>query len=174
MVSVDNGKEEIEECNNNNNNNGSMSKVEEFTSIDISSSRRTLVTGENPERKFPSKMSVIPNRMNFLKFGSASAKFKRLTTLMDQASQSVPSPSSHSLRERFSGIFSKKLDWNSIKKMSMEWIRNPMNMALFAWILCVAISGAILFLVMTGMLNAVIPKKSARNAWFEMESERYC
>lgn len=169
MVSVDNGKEEIEECNNNNNNNGS--KVEEFTSIDISTSRRTLVTGDDPERKFPGKLSAIPNRMNFLKFGSASAKFKRLATLMDQASQSVPSPSSHSLRERFSGIFAKKLDWNSIKKMSMEWIRNPMNMALFAWILCVAISGAILFLVMTGMLNAVLPKKSARNAWFEVNNQ---
>ncbi|XP_058748236.1 uncharacterized protein LOC131621046 [Vicia villosa] len=168
MVSVDNGKEEIEECNNN---NGSMSKVEEFTSIDISSSRRTLVTGENPERKFPGKLSGIPNRMNFLKFGSASTKFKRLATMMDQASQSVPSPSSHSLRERFSGIFAKKLDWNSIKKMSMEWIRNPMNMALFAWILCVAVSGAILFLVMTGMLNAVLPKKSARNAWFEVNNQ---
>ncbi|KAI5433989.1 uncharacterized protein LOC127118102 [Lathyrus oleraceus] len=168
MVSVDNGKEEIEECNNNNNNG---SKVEEFTSIDISTSRRTLVTDDDPERKFPGKLSAIPNRMNFLKFGSASAKFKRLATLMDQASQSVPSPSSHSLRERFSGIFAKKLDWNSIKKMSMEWIRNPMNMALFAWILCVAVSGAILFLVMTGMLNAVLPKKSARNAWFEVNNQ---
>jgi len=166
MVSADNnGKDEIEECNNNG------SKANEFTSIDISSSRRTLVTGENPERKFPGTLSAVPKRMNFLKFGSASAKFKRLATQMDQASQSVPSPSSHSLRERFSHMFSKKLDWDSMKKMTIEWIRNPMNMALFAWILCVAVSGGILFLVMTGMLNAVIPKKSARNAWFEVNNQ---
>jgi Cys-rich protein (TIGR01571 family) len=166
MVSVDNnGKDVIEECNNNG------SKAAEFTSIDISSSRRTLVTGEKPERKFPGTLSSVPNRINFLKFGSASAKFRRLATQMDLASQSVPSPSSRSLRERFSGMFTKKLDWDSIKKMAMEWIRNPMNMALFAWILVVAISGAILFLVMTGMLNAAIPKKETRNAWFEVNNQ---
>ena len=62
-------------------------------------------------------------------------------------------------------------DWDSMKKMTIEWIRNPMNMALFAWILCVAVSGGILFLVMTGMLNSVIPKKSARNAWFEVNNQ---
>ncbi|XP_004491040.1 uncharacterized protein [Cicer arietinum] len=163
MVSVDNGKDEIEECN-----NGSITK--EFDSIDISSSRRTLVTGENPGRKFPGTLNSIPNRISFLNLGSASAKFKRLATQMDQASQAVPTPSSRSIRERFSGMFAKKLDWGSIKKMSVEWIRNPMNMALFAWILCVAVSGAILFLVMTGMLNGVL-KKSQRNAWFEVNNQ---
>lgn len=163
MVSVDNGKEEIEESNG--------SKVNEFTSIDISSSRRTLVGNENPQRKFQGSLSSISNRINFLKFGSASAKFKRLATAKDQISQAVPSPSSHSLRERLSGMFAKKLDWGSLKKMCVEWIRDPMNIALFVWILCVAISGAILFLVMTGMLNGAMPRKSQRNAWFEVNNQ---
>ena len=52
-----------------------------------------------------------------------------------------------------------------------EWIRDPMNMALFVRIMCVAISDAILFLVVTGMLNAVLPKKSQRNAWFEVNNQ---
>lgn len=46
-----------------------------------------------------------------------------------------------------------------------------MNMALFVWTTCVAVSGAILFLVMTGMLNKAIPKKSQRDAWFEVNNQ---
>ncbi|KAL2317074.1 hypothetical protein Fmac_030950 [Flemingia macrophylla] len=163
MVSVNNGKDEIEESNG--------SKIEDFVSIDLSTSRRTLVGNENPQRKFQGTLSSIPNRIKFLKFGSASAKFKRLATEKDQISQSVPSPGSTRLRERFSGMFSKKLDWASLKKMCVEWIRDPMNIALFVWILCVAVSGAILFLVMTGMLNGVLPRKSQRNAWFEVNNQ---
>ncbi|KAK7385799.1 hypothetical protein VNO78_31668 [Psophocarpus tetragonolobus] len=162
MVSVDNGKDEIEES------NGSK---EEFASIDISTSRRTLVGNENPQRNFQRTLSSIPNRINFLKFGSASAKFKRLATVKDQISQSVPSPGSIGLRERFSGLFAKKLDWGSLKKMCADWFRDPMNIALFLWIVCVAVSGAILFLVMTGMLNGVLPRKSQRNAWFEVNNQ---
>ena len=161
MVSVDNGKDEIEESNG--------SKEMEFVSIDLSTSRRTLLSGENPQKKFQGTLSSIPNRIKFFKFGSASAKFKRLATQKDQISQSVPSP--HGLRERFSGVLAKKLDWGSLKKMCIEWFRNPMNIALFVWIFCVAISGAILFLVMTGMLNAVLPNKSQRNAWFEVNNQ---
>ncbi|KAG2262633.1 hypothetical protein Bca52824_069712 [Brassica carinata] len=44
-------------------------------------------------------------------------------------------------------------------------------MALFLWILVVAVSGAILFMVMTGMLNAVLPKKSQRDVWFEVNNQ---
>ncbi|XP_057441743.1 uncharacterized protein LOC130733537 [Lotus japonicus] len=163
MVSVDNGKDEIEECSNG-------SKVKEL-SLDVSMSRRTMLDSENSQRKYQGTASSIPDRLKFFKFGSASAKFKRIASDRDQISQLVPSPSSRSIRERFSGMFSKKLDWGSIKKMCREWIRDPMNMALFAWILCVAVSGAILFLVMTGMLNAVLTKKSQRNAWFEVNNQ---
>ncbi|XP_057725782.1 uncharacterized protein LOC130941330 [Arachis stenosperma] len=159
---VDNCKDEIEESNGSN-------KEMEFVSIDFSTSRRTLLSSENPQKKFQGTLSSIPNRLNLFKIGSASAKFKRLATSKDQISQAVPSP--HGLRGRFSGMLSKKLDWGSLKKMCIEWFRDPMNIALFVWIFCVAVSGAILFLVMTGMLNAVLPKKSQRNAWFEVNNQ---
>nr|XP_027190012.1 uncharacterized protein LOC101513933 isoform X2 [Cicer arietinum] len=68
-------------------------------------------------------------------------------------------------------MFAQKLEWSSIKKMCQEWIRNPMNMALFAWIICVAVSGAILFFVMTGMLNGVLKTKSERHTWFEINNQ---
>ncbi|TKY47602.1 hypothetical protein E2542_SST29662 [Spatholobus suberectus] len=168
MVSVDNGignpKDEIEESNG--------SKVKEYASIDISTSQKTFLGSEDPQRKLQGTLSSsVPNRKKFLKFGSASAKFKRLATERDQVSLSVPSPRSKSLRARFSGMFAQKLDGGSVKKMCMEWIRSPVNMALFVWIICVAVSGAILFLVMTGMLNGVLPRKSQRNAWFEINNQ---
>ncbi|KAK9168001.1 hypothetical protein Syun_000141 [Stephania yunnanensis] len=44
-------------------------------------------------------------------------------------------------------------------------------MVLFVWILCVAISGALLFMVMTGMLNHAIRRKSERDTWFEVNNQ---
>lgn len=169
MVSVDNGKnprDEIQESNDN--------KVNDFTSIELSTSRRMLISSENPPpKKFQDTTpnAVVVNRKKFFKFGSASTKFKRLASDRDQMSQSVHSSGSLGLRERFSGMFAKKLDWDALKKTCKEWFRDPMNIALFVWITCVAISGAILFLVMTGMLNASLPKKSQRNAWFEVNNQ---
>ncbi|KAK8921634.1 hypothetical protein KSP39_PZI020839 [Platanthera zijinensis] len=51
------------------------------------------------------------------------------------------------------------------------WITKPMNTALLFWIISVVISGTILFMVMTGMLNGVLPKKSQRDAWFELNNQ---
>ncbi|XVF40809.1 hypothetical protein PTKIN_Ptkin01aG0146100 [Pterospermum kingtungense] len=151
MASRENGnqKEQIEES--------YVTKTKGQIPLQISSSQRMLLNGENSQRRST--------------FGSASAKFKRLAKERDEVSRLVASSSGHGLRERLTGVFAKKIDWVSLMKMFKEWIRDPMNMALFLWILCVAISGAILFLVMTGMLNAVLPKKSQRNAWFEVNNQ---
>ncbi|PWA60719.1 PLAC8 family protein [Artemisia annua] len=67
--------------------------------------------------------------------------------------------------------FRKKLEWGSLKTMARQWIRSPVNMVLLVWILCVTISGAILFLVMTGMLNRALPRKYQREAWFEVNNQ---
>jgi hypothetical protein len=67
--------------------------------------------------------------------------------------------------------FVKKMDWSSLWDKFKEWIRNPMNMALSVWILGVGVSGAILFMVMTGMLNRVLPSKSQRDTWLEVNNQ---
>ncbi|XVF24205.1 hypothetical protein REPUB_Repub13aG0107600 [Reevesia pubescens] len=165
MASSENGnqKEQIEESND--------TKTKGQIPLLISSSQRMVLNGENPQRKSLISFMSPANRIRFLKFGSASAKFKRLAEEKDEVSRLVASSSGHRLRERLTGVFAKKIDWGSLVKMFKEWIRDPMNMALFVWIICVAISGAILFLVMTGMLNAALPKKSQRNAWFEVNNQ---
>ncbi|XP_062092402.1 uncharacterized protein LOC133798202 [Humulus lupulus] len=138
--------------------------------LDISASRRTLLSDNKPQKKFQNTFTAIPEKIRFLKFGSA-AKFRRMADEKDEMSRSVNSSSSHGIKERIADVFSRKIDWVSIKKMCKEWFKDPMNMALFLWIFCVAVSGAILFLVMTGMLNKAIPSKSQRNAWFEVNNQ---
>lgn len=162
MVLTDDGsfKEEIEES------KGNESKAE--VPLDSLASQRTLLTDTKSPKRFP---AAVPDRIRFFKFGSASAKFKRIAQEKDEFSRTVASSSGHGFRERLNGVFSRKIDWASVMKMCREWIRNPMNMALFVWIVVVAVSGAILFLVMTGMLNRVITKKSQRDAWFEVNNQ---
>lgn len=119
---------------------------------------------------------TLPNRLSLPKLSSAgglpspSAKFRRLAEERDEFSRSVPS-TGQALRERVNGVFNRKIDWPSLRKSSKEWIRNPLNMALFLWIACVAVSGAILFLVMTGMLNGVLRNRTQRNTWFEVNNQ---
>ena len=137
--------------------------------VEISASPEITIGGENSVRKVDDTLSRhLPNGIKSHKFGSALVKFMTKST---QISQSVPSSGTYSFRKRFGGMFTQKLDWTSLKNMFKGWIINPMNMALFGWIICVAVSGAILFLVMTGMLNSVLPKKSQRNTWFEINNQ---
>ncbi|GAY32165.1 hypothetical protein CUMW_000940 [Citrus unshiu] len=139
--------------------------------LPVSMSQRGLLSDENPRLgKLPLN---IPSRLNFLKFGSsgnltsASAKFQQNTEERDVVSHSIPSSSGQGIQGWFSGSLAKKVAWSSLWKICKEWIKDPLNMALLLWIICVAVSGAILFLVMTGMLNHALPKKSQRDAWFE-------
>ncbi|RID42807.1 hypothetical protein BRARA_J02667 [Brassica rapa] len=86
--------------------------------------------------------------------------------MTEERDEDASHSSSNNFRERI-----RDIKWVSLVKMSKQWLRNPLNMALFLWILVVAVSGAILFMVMTGMLNAVLPKKSQRDVWFEVNNQ---
>ncbi|CAI9091809.1 OLC1v1026925C1 [Oldenlandia corymbosa var. corymbosa] len=165
MVSTDNG-----ECNGGIE-EGSLGKVRSLTALHISTSQRGLISDQDSQSGFQASLA---NRLRFLKFGnlsSPSAKFYQIAQEREDVSRTVPSSSSLHIRERVNRLFSHKIDWPSLWNISKEWIRNPMNLALFIWILCVAVSGAILFLVMTGMLNHALPKKSERDAWFEVNNQ---
>ncbi|KAL5976540.1 hypothetical protein ACLOJK_020873 [Asimina triloba] len=147
-------------------------------SLHISTSQRGLLGKKNPKKGVLNILAALPSRAGFMKFGSAgllaspSAKFRRITEERDEISRSVvASPSSQGTQGHFRVPFVGKIDWVSVKKMSKEWIRNPMNMALLAWIICVAVSGAILFFVMTGMLDHALPKKTQRDTWFEVNNQ---
>lgn len=167
MPSPDNGER------NSGNEESNDAKVKSQIPLHITTFHRGHITNENLQDQF-NDSSTLPKRNKFLKFGSLaspSAKFQRIAQERDDISRSVPSCTNHSFRENFNRVFHRKIDWASLWKLCEEWIRNPMNMVLFVWITCVAVSGAILFLVMTGMLNRALPKKSQRDAWFEVNNQ---
>ncbi|KAK6786621.1 hypothetical protein RDI58_015146 [Solanum bulbocastanum] len=151
-----------------------VGQVKPHVPLNVSTSQRGLVSNENSQTHFQGSTLAIPKRLKFLNFGnlgSPSAKFQQIAEQRDDFSRTVPSSGSLHLRQRITRLLSRKLDWPAIRKMCKEWFRNPLNIVLFIWIVCVAVSGAILFLVMTGMLNHAIPKKSMRDTWFEVNNQ---
>ncbi|KAK4718312.1 hypothetical protein R3W88_016650 [Solanum pinnatisectum] len=149
-------------------------QVKTHVPLNVSTSQRGLVSNENSQSHFQGSTLAIPKRLKFLNFGnlgSPSSKFQQIADQRDDFSRTVPSSGSLHLRQRITRLLSRKLDWPAIRKMCKEWFRNPLNIVLFIWIVCVAVSGAILFLVMTGMLNHAIPKKSMRDTWFEVNNQ---
>ncbi|KAL5709843.1 hypothetical protein ACHQM5_020480 [Ranunculus cassubicifolius] len=170
--------EEIGEC------SGSVKsenggKVKSQIPLHISTSHRGLLDHEKAQKGYLNSLSLLASRIGFFKsesfrpnLASPSAKFRQIVRDRETVSQSVPSSSSgRGFRERLNASFGVEVNWDSLKKMAGKWMRNPMNMALLVWIIVVAVSGAILFMVMVGMLNHAIPKKSQRNAWFEVNNQ---
>lgn len=154
-----------------------MYEAGENGALHVSTSRKGLLSDENSGIGNKHMLSIIPSRLRLLKISSAgnsaspSAKFRQIAEEKDEISRSIPSSTGQPFHECSNGILARKIDWQSLRTGFIRWIKNPLNMALLIWISAVAVSGAILFLVMTGMLNSVLPKKSLRDAWFEVNNQ---
>ena len=61
--------------------------------------------------------------------------------------------------------------WEDLKRYIVTWLSKPMNVVLLLWLIAVAVSGAILFMVMVGMLNKALPSKRERDRWFEITNQ---
>lgn len=156
--------------------NGSNAK--NHVVVQVSVSRKGLLSDEKSPRGFPEQPTSLSSRLKLLKvsprgkLNSPSAGFHRIAEDKDELSSSSSPPRvMESFRKRVKDVMSKKIDWPSVMRMCKEWVRKPLNMALLLWVVCVAVSGAILFLVMTGMLNKLLPKKSQRDEWFEINNQ---
>ncbi|KAI3961905.1 hypothetical protein MKW98_022110 [Papaver atlanticum] len=170
MVSDSNGKGIEEEGEEIELESGSTSKGKSKSPLRISTSQKRLLAHEKSRKVFPSMgFQKLSSALSGL--GSPSTKFQCFAEGRDDISRSVPSSPNQGIRERFTVPFARKINWHSLKKVFMEWIKDPLNMALFVWIVVVAVSGAILFMVMTGMLNHVITKKYQRDTWFEVNNQ---
>ena len=78
----------------------------------------------------------------------------------------------HSLRSKSITLpYIGEVTIRTLQEWAKKWLRNPKNIALLFWLIGVIVSGAILFIVMVGMLNAVLPRKSERDMWFEVSNQ---
>lgn len=100
-----------------------------------------------------------------------SISFAQLKEERDEMSRMVTSPNELALRDGITLPLIGQVKWEELKKHAIVWLKNPKNLVLLVWIIAVAVSGAILFMVMVGMLNAVLPKKSDRDLWFEISNQ---
>ena len=108
----------------------------------------------------PAKMFLTP-----------SGTFSRLKEEKEEMSRQTPSPKELSIRDGITLPLIGEVKWEALQKAAKIWLSNPKNLALLVWLIAVAVSGAILFMVMVGMLNGVLPKKSDRNTWFEISNQ---
>eukprot|EP00271_Cylindrocystis_brebissonii_P007972 TRINITY_DN2196_c1_g4_i1.p1 TRINITY_DN2196_c1_g4~~TRINITY_DN2196_c1_g4_i1.p1 ORF type:complete len:511 (+),score=72.28 TRINITY_DN2196_c1_g4_i1:387-1919(+) len=92
--------------------------------------------------------------------------FNRIASIREERSKSV---ASHlSLREGVHVFYFGDIIWQDAKQKAWDWIKQPLNFALFIWAAVVAISGALFVMIMIGMLDAVLPSKTDRNTWGEI------
>ncbi|KMZ70051.1 PLAC8 family protein [Zostera marina] len=141
------------------------------TPLHIKTSQVGKLDGTSKKMRFLGMLSFIQTIKNSFRseiLYSPSIRFRQFAVERDEFSRTIASPEH---QERHHIPFVKKINWGSVLKMSKEWLKNPMNMVLFGWIACVAISGAILFMIMTGMLNHAIPSKSQRDTWYEVNNQ---
>lgn len=134
------------------------------------SKHENVIEDTKKKSSFLDMIRNISHGNKFRKLGpSPSAKFRQFVYERDEFSRSVISEQSPTQQSRV--FLVRRIDWASLWSMCKEWIRDPVNIALLIWITIVAISGAILFMVMTGMLNSALPNKSQRDAWFEVNNQ---
>lgn len=104
-----------------------------------------------------------------LKLSSPFAIFRRTVNRREEISISVPSPVG--IRRHFDIHFVRKINWASFFKICKQWMKNPMNIALVIWFLCVAVSAVMLGLLLLGLLNKAFPTTSSRNRWIEINNQ---
>ena len=97
--------------------------------------------------------------------------FARIKEEKEEISRMVPSPEELTLRDGIKLPMIGRVKWVDLKRAAITWLKSPLNLVLLVWIIAVAIAGAILFMVMVGMLNHVLPKKSDRDLWFEISNQ---
>ncbi|KAJ3699564.1 hypothetical protein LUZ61_003269 [Rhynchospora tenuis] len=81
---------------------------------------------------------------------------------------STESANTNSRNTRFHVPFVRKIKWRSFGGWFKKWIKDPSNIALFIWLVAVAIGLFMLFLIMIGALNSEIPSSSRRSKWNEV------
>ncbi|CAO2192739.1 unnamed protein product [Urochloa humidicola] len=67
--------------------------------------------------------------------------------------------------------YASTVDWASARRACKEWLKNPMNIALLLWLLCVGVSGSMLVLLLLGLLDGAFPAPAERSRWIEVNNQ---
>ncbi|MQL94706.1 hypothetical protein Taro_027369 [Colocasia esculenta] len=92
--------------------------------------------------------------------------FRRAVERREEASLSIPTTAGVPWRSRTR--FLRKIDWVHLWRASKEWMKNPKNVAVLLWLVCVACFLSLLFLLLTELLDGAFPTTASRNHWVEI------
>ncbi|XP_044341929.1 uncharacterized protein LOC125545173 [Triticum urartu] len=67
--------------------------------------------------------------------------------------------------------FIRTVDWSSLLAICKNHLKHPLNIALLIWLLCVAAAGAMLGLLLLGLLNKAFPSRALRHHWIEIDNQ---
>ena len=128
-----------------------------------------------PFQHSPIALTTVSLRLYSLQLSSTGrlapslANFQEVAEERHEISCSVAYSHNEGLPEHSNVVRAQNCD--SMCKRCREWIRSPFNIVFLIWIICVAISGLLLVLMVTGMLNRVLPEKDQRDAWAEVNNQ---
>ncbi|KAK1667475.1 hypothetical protein QYE76_055634 [Lolium multiflorum] len=67
--------------------------------------------------------------------------------------------------------FVRRIEWSTLFTICKNLLKHPLNIALLIWLLCVAAAGAMLGLLLLGLLNEAFPSKALRDHWIEIDNQ---
>ncbi|XP_073008879.1 uncharacterized protein [Typha latifolia] len=139
--------------------------------IGIPSLQERLLHERSHKQRLLDFLKATPSS-DWLKRLKLPSPLKYLQQTVDErenVSISVPSPLGvpHNLHINFIRIINWVFLFNSFK----EWLKNPLNIALLIWSVCVAASATMSGLLLLELLNQAFPTKSSRNHWIEINTQ---
>ncbi|CAN6289723.1 unnamed protein product [Urochloa humidicola] len=148
-------------------------RLKDFIPIDIyipSVERGALSKSRRKRRRFLDFLRAHPSKDWFLR-STFVGRLRR-----GSGHQAPPPPGGTSdgsgggapRRIRFRVPFVRKIKWGKLWSYAASWCRKPENFAMIIWLAFVAAGLLLLFMLMTGMLDAAIPDEERRKKWTEV------
>lgn len=129
------------------------------------------MNASNVKTRYSTQKCCGMGLVNFLKASTSRLRSIFRRTVDQREEISLSAPSSVGVRQRFHIDFIRKIDWASLADIFKEWIKHPMNIALLAWLICVAVSSSMLGLLLLGLLDTAFPTRESRYRWIEINNQ---
>ncbi|KAH7677738.1 PLAC8 motif-containing protein [Dioscorea alata] len=148
----------------------STPKLTEYVLIRVPSIKTKDSDHRSKRRRLLDILKARPSRawLKKFKFSSPFAACREAVKEHEEVSLSVPTPAG---ARRFHVQFIRKINWSKTLNVLKEWIKNPMNIALFIWLICVAVALAMLALLLLGLLDQAFPSQALQNYWIEINNQ---
>ncbi|KAJ1297542.1 hypothetical protein BS78_01G384400 [Paspalum vaginatum] len=143
-------------------------RLMDFIPIDIyiPSVERGALSGSRRKRRFLDFLRAHPSKDWFLR--STFVGRLRRRSHHQASAGSEDSDGDGGGRTRFRVPFVRKIKWRKLWNYAVSWCSKPENFAMIIWLAFVAAGLLLLFMLMTGMLDAAIPNDDRRKKWTEV------